>query len=485
MIKYVFKTEPYAHQREVLKKCWNAKNYAWFMEMGTGKSKVCIDNAATLFENGFIDALVITAPKGVYRNWAEQEIPTHMPDRIANKIMVWKPTTSKKIIKQREDFLEKSEELRIFLINIEALSTKKGCVYLQKLLMRSRAMLAIDESTTIKQPTAKRTKNLIKLSEFAVYRRILTGFPITKSPLDLWAQVRFLSKNLLGDVGDSFHKFQYRYAVVVRRHLQSHSFQDVVGFKNLKQLNSMLKHFSSRVLKEECLDLPEKIYQVREVAMSAEQIRVYEEIRKYCVSHLDDQEFMTTRNVMTQLLRLQQILSGHFKSDSGEIIEIADNRIEELMSVLQEVQGKTIIWSRFRHDVIRIYERLIKDFGKGSAVNYFGDTTDEERSSAIEKFQNGDAQFFVGNPQTGGMGITLNKAQNVIYFANSFDLAVRTQSEDRAHRIGQKNNVTYIDFVCKGTVDEQIVKALKNKMDIATEVMGEKLKIWLNNGVKN
>jgi len=480
MKKYVFKTKPYDHQKEVLQKCWNSKNYAWFMEMGTGKSKVCIDNAATLYENNLINALVITAPKGVYRNWAEQEIPTHLPDRIKTKMMVWKPTTSKKILKEREEFLENCEEFKIFIINIEALSTQKGCAYLQKFLMRSRSMLAIDESTTIKQPTAKRTKNIIKLSEFAIYRRILTGFPITKSPLDLWAQIRFLSKNLLGDVGDSFHKFQYRYAVIVRRHLQSHSFQDVVGFKNLKQLNSLLQHFSSRILKEECLDLPEKIYQIREVTMSAEQVRVYEEVRKYCVSHLGNEEFMTANNVMTQLLRLQQILSGHFKSDLGEIIDLPDNRIEELMAVLQEVQGKTIIWSRFRYDITRIYERLKKDYGDKSVVQYFGDVNDEERSSAIDQFQNGEAQFFVGNPQTGGMGITLTKAQNVIYFANSFDLAIRTQSEDRAHRIGQKNNVTYIDFICKGTVDERIVKALKNKMDIATEVMGENVKQWFN-----
>ena len=164
MKKYVFKTKPYDHQKEVLQKCWNSKNYAWFMEMGTGKSKVCIDNAATLYENNFINALVITAPKGVYRNWAEQEIPNHLPDRIKTKMVVWKPTTSKKILKEREEFLDSCEELRIFIINIEALSTQKGCAYLQKFLMRSRSMLAIDESTTIKQPTAKRTKNIIKLS---------------------------------------------------------------------------------------------------------------------------------------------------------------------------------------------------------------------------------------------------------------------------------------------------------------------------------
>ena len=134
----------------------------------------------------------------------------------------------------------------------------------------------------------------------------------------------------------------------------------------------MLQHFSSRVLKEECLDLPEKIYQIREVTMSSEQMRVYEEVRKYCVSHLDDEEFMTANNVMTQLLRLQQILSGHFKSDLGEIIDLPDNRIEELTAVLQEVQGKTIIWSRFRYDITRIYERLKKEYGDKSVVLLYG-----------------------------------------------------------------------------------------------------------------
>ena len=188
---------------------------------------------------------------------------------------------------------------------------------------------------------------------------------------------------------------------------------------------------------------------------------------------------MTTPNIMTQLLRMQQVLSGHTKSDYGELIEIEDNRLPELLSCLEEADGKSIIWSRFRYDVQRITKELNKVYGPGSAVDYYGDTTDEDRVTAVERFQNGDAKFFIGNPQTGGYGLTLTSAQNVIYFSNSFDLAVRMQSEDRAHRIGQRNTVTYIDLISEGTIDEKIVKALRGKMDIASQVMGENFKEWV------
>ena len=264
-----------------------------------------------------------------------------------------------------------------------------------------------------------------------------------------------------------------------KRSVGSHSFNMVVGYRNLEQLTQIINGFSSRVLKKDCLDLPEKIYTQRNISMTPDQKRIYNDLKEYAMAHLEDHEFMTANNVMTQLLRMQQVLSGHTKSDDGNTIEVNDNRLSELLDCLEEVEGKTIIWSRFRYDVIRIEASLAQLYGNDSVVSYFGDTTDEERTTAIEQFQNGDAQYFVGNPQTGGMGITLTAAQNIIYFSNSFDLAVRTQSEDRAHRIGQKNNVTYIDFICEGTIDERIVKALRNKMDIASVVMGEELKEWL------
>jgi len=264
-----------------------------------------------------------------------------------------------------------------------------------------------------------------------------------------------------------------------KRTMGSHTFNQVVGYRNLDTLSELIGKFSSRILKEECLDLPPKVYLRRNVTLTDDQERIYMQLKEYALAHLDDDEFMTTPNVLTQLLRMQQVLSGHTMSSEGNLFEIKDNRLSELQNCLDEMDGKTIIWSRFRYDVKRITEALSNDHGPEAVVSYFGDTSDDERTQAIESFQNGEARFFVGNPQTGGMGITLTAAQNVIYFANSFDLAIRTQSEDRAHRIGQEKSVTYVDLIAEGTIDEKIVTALRSKMDIATKVMGEDIKQWL------
>jgi len=451
------------------------------MEMGTGKSKVCIDTAAMLFEAGEIDTFVVIAPKGVYRNWSSLEIPAHMPDRILKDALscIWNPTPNKAQKADLTSFMRPTETFRILVMNVEALSTKKGQRFLPEVLKMSNALVAIDESTSIKSPKASRTKALLRMSHLAKYRRILTGFPVTQSPMDLWSQCRFMDRRLLGETGDNFFQFQYRYAVMNRRNVGSHSFNQIVGYRNLEELSSLLKTFSSRVMKDECLDLPKKIYTRRSVQLSEDQSRIYKDLKEYALAHIEDEEFMTATNVMTQLLRMQQVLSGHTKSDGGDVIEIKDHRLDELMDCLEEVDGKAIIWSRFRYDIKRIEKALIKKHGPRSTVSYFGDTSDVQRSEAIDSFQNGEARFFVGNPQTGGYGITLTAASTVIYFANSFDLAVRMQSEDRAHRIGQKEHVTYIDLIAEGTIDERIVKALRDKMDVASVVMGEDLKEWL------
>jgi len=479
MMDYQFKTPPYEHQAAILGQSWSHTNWAWLMEMGTGKSKVCIDNAAMLFEKEYIDTLIVIAPKGVYRNWANLEIPAHLPDRISSDIVVWNPANTKSNRQTLISFLEPSSSLKVFLMNVEALSTSKGKKYLEALLQKSTSLLAVDESTTIKSPKAKRTKTLIKLGSLAKYRRILTGFPVTQSPLDLWAQCRFMDKALLGDCGDNFFQFQYRYAVMKKSSVGTHTFNRVVGYRDLEKLSILLKKFSSRITKEECLDLPDKVYLQRTVSLTPDQTRIYSELKEFALANLDNGDFMTAPNVMTQLLRMQQVLSGHTKTDYGELVEIKDNRLDELVSCLEEMEGKAIIWSRFRYDIIRIKNVLLEKYGDGKAVDYFGDTSDDDRVEAVNRFQNGDALFFVGNPQTGGYGLTLTAAQNVIYFSNSFDLAVRMQSEDRAHRIGQRNTVTYVDLIAEGTIDEKIVKSLRAKLNIASQVMGEEFKEWL------
>jgi SNF2 family DNA or RNA helicase len=338
--------------------------------------------------------------------------------------------------------------------------------------------MAVDESTTIKTPSAKRTKSILALSEIAKYRRILTGSPVTKSPLDLYTQCGFLNEEILGFT--SYYAFRSRYAHMVDRNFGGRRVQIVKSYQRLDELSKLLEPYSYRVLKEDCLDLPDKIYIRREVELTEEQLKLYTTMKQMALASLNGKT-LTAPNVLTQLMRLHQITCGHFKSDSGELQEIKNNRIEELMSILDETEGKAIIWANYIYDIERIVEAIKKEYGDDSVVQYYGAIDTDTRQKSIEKFQDprSPVRFFIGNPQTGGYGITLTAASTVIYYSNGYDLEKRLQSEDRAHRIGQKKSVTYIDLIAEKTVDEKIVKALRKKIDIASQVMGEELKEWI------
>ena len=451
------------------------------MEMGTGKSKVLIDTIGILYGKGAINAVVIVAPKGVYRNWSTKEIPDHMPDHIDTHVAVWSPAPRKQ---EKADLVKlfntDLDELKIFLINVEAFSTPKGVKFTENFILGHQVLFAVDESTTIKNPKASRTKAITKLAKNTKYRRILTGSPITQSPLDLYSQTEVLDTNLLGYT--SFYSFQNHYGEVVNRYFGGRTVRQVVGYRNLDELSQKLDSFSYRVLKSDCLDLPEKLYIRRDVTLTAEQKKLYGELKELAITELANQETVSVTNVLTQLLRLHQIVCGHIKSDDGTETPINNNRIDELIEVIAEMQGKIIIWANYRQNILEIVETLQGLFGADAVASYFGDTTPDERDRVIKQFQDPDSplRFFVGNTQTGGYGITLTEAQNVIYYSNNFDLEKRLQSEDRAHRIGQKNNVTYVDLVAKDTVDEKIVTALRNKLDLAQEVLGDdKWEDWL------
>jgi SNF2 family DNA or RNA helicase len=334
-------------------------------------------------------------------------------------------------------------------------------------------MMAIDESTTIKNPTAKRTKNILKVGKYCYYRRILTGSPVTRSPLDVYTQSQFLDPALLGY--SSYYAFRNRYALLVDRSAGGRSFKQVVGFQNLDELNTLLQKFSYRVLKEDCLDLPDKVYIKREIELTPEQSKVYNAIKKYAIAELSGVSTVSASSVITQIIRLHQISCGFASTDDGEIEEIKNNRLTELLQILEETDGKVIIWANYRHDIHKICKLIKTTFGEDTVGAYYGETTDIDREKLITDFQNPDSKvrYFVGNTQTGGYGITLTAANTVIYYSNNYDLEKRLQSEDRAHRIGQNNKVTYIDIVCKDTVDEKIVKALRNKLNLAQTVLGE------------
>jgi SNF2 family DNA or RNA helicase len=475
---YKFKTKPYAHQLKALEMSWNKEVFAYFMEMGTGKSKVLLDNVAMLFDKGKINSVLIVAPKGVYKNWFDSEIPEHMPKHIDRNVVLWKSLITKEQKLKCDSLFEQNfTKLQIFIMNVEALSTKKGLDFARQFLNVRKALFAVDESTTIKNPGAKRTKNILGLSKLAKYRRILTGSPVTKSPLDLFTQCFFLDPYLLDFT--SYYAFRNRYAEMRTANFSGRSVQVVAGYKNLAELSNQLKPFSYRVLKDDCLDLPPKTFMKRIIQLTSEQKRVYQEMKATALATLNG-KMVTTMNVITQLMRLQQITCGHFKADDGSMQNIKNNRITELMDVLEEVEGKAIIWAHWRHDIDTIVES-IEDKYPGSVVTYYGDTSTEDRQKAIKKIQDPESKvrFLVGTPQTGGYGITLTGASTMIYYSNGYDLEKRQQSEARIDRIGQKKPMTYIDIIAEDTVDEKIVKSLRKKVNIATEIMGEKLKAWI------
>jgi SNF2 family DNA or RNA helicase len=475
---YKFKTEPYEHQLTALGASHNRENFALFMEMGTGKSKVLIDNIAMLYDKGKINAALIVAPKGVYHNWERQELPIHMPAHVLYQIITWSPVETKKQQAALKKLFIHDEDLVIFLMNIEAFSTKKGMRIAEKFLLAHSALMAIDESTTIKSPTASRTKSVLKLRVLAKYRRILTGAPVTKSPLDLYTQCFFLDPDLLDF--SSYYTFKNRYAIMVDRNVGTHSFKHVMGYQRLDELNGKLNDFSYRVLKEDCLDLPEKVYMKRMITLTPEQKRMYGEMKKFALSELEGKK-ITATSVLAQLVRLHQITCGHLTLDDGDIRTLKNNRIKELLDILEEMDGKIIIWAVYRHDIKEITNVLSERYGANAVESFFGDTLDRDRQDIIDRFQDreSDLRFFVGNPKTGGYGLTLTASHTVIYYSNSYDLETRLQSEDRAHRISQDKKVTYIDLITEGTVDELIVKNLRGKINLATKIMGEDLKKWL------
>ena len=476
-MNYKFKTKPYAHQLTALEKSWNKENFAYFMEMGTGKTKVLIDNLAMLYDKGKIDGALIIAPKGVVKTWYEQELPTHLPDHIENVSVLWQANITKGQQEKLETLFEIESALHILVMNVEALSTDKGVKFATKFINSHKTLMAIDESTTIKTPTARRTKNIIKMGVNAKYKRIMTGSPITKNPLDLYTQCEFLDPWLLDFT--SYYAFRNRYAEMKTMHVHGRSIQVVDKFQNLGELSDTVKQFSYRVLKEDCLDLPPKVFIKRHIALTADQKKVYEQMKKAAIAVLNG-KVTTTMTVLTQLMRLHQITCGYVTADDGTTQQVESNRLNELMSILEETEGKVIIWANYQLSVGEIIQKIIKVYGPDSYVHYYGLTPQEDRQDYIRKFQNDPkCRFIIGTPQTGGYGITLTQANTVIYYSNGYDLEKRLQSEDRAHRIGQKKTVTYIDLIAEDTIDEKIVEALRKKINIASEVMGEELKDWI------
>lgn len=475
---YEFKTTPFQHQRRALQAMRGREFFALLMEMGTGKTKVAIDDIGILLSEDEIDLAIVFAPKGVYKNWVRREIPAHMPSDLLSGIVlgVWESGGGSS---ENKKTLEKLLHTRgILVINIEAVSSgDKAMRYIDLLMKNRRVAVYIDESTKIKNHSSNRSKNVMKIGRGAKYRRIMTGSPVTRSPLDLFSQFEFLSPGSLGS--RSFYAFRARYAVMQQKTFGGRSVDIVVGYRNLDELTDRVSHHSFRVLKEECLDLPAKVYETVDVDLTDEQRRVYNEVRDEAFSVLENGEIVSATAIITQILRLQQVVCGHVTDADGVVRTLRSGRVEAMMDVLEEISGKVVIWARFRHDIRCIAEALRETYGDDSVAEFHGGNTATREDEADRFISDPSCRFMVSNQQSGGYGNTWIAANTVIYYSNDYDLEKRLQSEDRTHRAGQTKSVTYIDLVARGTVDEKILHALRKKIDIAAVVLGEGPRAWL------
>ena len=465
---YNFKTKPFDHQRKAFYISRDKKSFALLMEQGTGKTKVIIDNAAYLYGKGEITALVVIAPNGVHRNWI-REVNTHMPDWCPRSSFYYTAGMNKKRIAEYDETFAVENALKIFTFNVEAFTSPKAIYYMQKILVANKVMLVVDESSRIKRPGAKRTKIITKFAKQADFKRIMTGTPVTKGAEDVYSQFKFLDPQILGY--DSFYSFKARYCI-----MGGFENRQVISYQNVDELTRNIEGHSFRVLKKDCLDLPSKIYQRHYVEMTPEQSKLYQNMKKSFVAELDG-ETIDAPEAITRLLRLQQILCGWFPSDEGiQPINDKNPRIEALKEILSNIDSKVIIWARFKAD-LRAIERALGEL----AVSYHGDVTTDARELAVDRFQNDPKiKYFIGQPQSGGIGLTLTAAEYAIYYSNSFDLEQRMQSEDRCHRIGTKNNVTYIDIEARGSVDTKIIKALRNKKNIADIITKDPISLLIS-----
>ncbi len=477
-----FRVKPYAHQYDTWDKTKVYKYWAYLFDMGTGKSKLTLDVAAYMYDRGWVNALMIFANKGSYTNWLDEHIPEHMPDHINYEIAIWKAKARVKEIETiKQLFLSQKLTLKIFIMNIEGLSYPRSANFALKFVQNHRTLSIIDESTTIKNPKANRTKIAWKIGNFSVARRILTGSCIDNRPLDSWAQFQFLSNGALGHT--SYFSFRAQYAILekMKTKQRPRGIDIVVGYKNLDRMRNALTQYGTIVKSEDCLDLPPKIYEKFYVDLTKEQEKHYLDLKRRAITEIEG-GVVSVKLALTKILRLQQLICGYLKDDDGFIHTVPHNRLDALDAVLDETNGKAIIWvANNTRAIDEVYDHLIKTYKKEEVLKYYGNTSQVDRDFAKRAFKRGSnsiARYFVGNPVVGGYGLNLTGVNTVIYYLNSFDNEVRQQSEKRAHRIGQTKTVTYVDLIARKTVDVKIIRVLLDKKNIANMITRSNWKEW-------
>lgn len=526
----VQRTTPRRHQAEALARSAGKRAFALLMSMRTGKTFVAIREWETEVLAGRADDLLVVAPAGSYRGWdldkgpgQPGELTKHLDPALLARasIAAW---VSGNAASRRacEALLEDPSGPRVLLVNVEALSSVEAARTLcERFLRQRRCAMVVDESTTIRTPDSSRTKKVLRLGQLAAYRRVMTGLATPRSPLDLWAQFNFLDPEILGP---SFVTFRSRYAVVERicmlptealarmlearageswsvpgvgvvcaadlsrqglleemerRKIYVQTIPKIKGYRHEEELRDLVAPHSYRVTLDDVRDASPPVYVRREVELTAEQRRVYREVRENACARLASGDHVTATSVIGQMLRLHQVLCGHVRDEEGTEHEISERRTAVMLDALREYDGKAVVWVSYDPDVGRVVRALEGEHGEGCCARFWGGNR-ATREAEEERFKSdGECRFMVATPAAGGRGRTWSAADLAVYYSNTYDLEHRAQSEERTEAVEKTTGATRVDLVAPGTVDEVIIEALRRKIDLATAISGDDYREWL------
>lgn len=481
-----FKTDPFSHQLHEVDNFWDTPHRCLWWEQGTGKTKAVIDTAAALYRAGKIDAVFVVAPGGVHDNWVRDEIPAHMPDDIPVMTYAFqsKGMRTKRFQNYAPSLLE-FDGLAILAMSFDSIMTQRkrgakikylGAEYAKAFLTKRRCLFVVDEGSYIKTPGAQVTKRLLAAAKHADYRRLLNGTPVIDSPMCAYTQVKWCDPEIWSQIGlHAYAHFKVMFGLWQQIQIQGgRGFPKLLRYRNLDILKERMAMAGSRIRKSDVLDLPPKLYKRVYYDLSSKQRTIYNTLQKTLEVDLGDDDMLTVDMAIVRDLRLQQITSGFAPTDDGGIenlVTICEEapRLRALEGIVELTDGSAIIWAKFKEEKRNIAALLDK---MGETYTVY---SSKNRVEAKEDFQSGRVRFFIANQSSGAArGLTMTKAKTVIYYSNTFSLDDRAQSEDRAHRIGQDQAVTYIDIIAKDTIDMKIVDALLAKQDISNTVLGDK-----------
>ena len=465
-----FKTKPMNHQVEALERAWPHDEFAFFMDMGTGKTWTAINLAGTRWDLGQIEALAVVCPTSVKPVWLD-ELELHCSVKYTPYVHESGKDTLTQAFIKAENY-----KLKVLIVGVESLSQGKAWTHLNDFCHKHHTMMVIDESSTIKtSPRSKggkiipsRTSRCWDAGESCKYRIIMTGTPITQGIQDLFAQFRFLNWEIIGN--KNYFSFKARYTV-------AGGFQGkkIIGYKNIDELMDRVKPYTYNIKITDVMDMPEQVYEQRYCSLNDIQKRLLSDLgNPYDMSTSMGELEIDCETVLERMTRYQQIVGGHFpfalENEKGygiEIIPGKNSKMEELIDIIDSLDNtrKVVIWARFHPEQKMIFDCLVGNYGP--AIWFKGGMSTDERRDAISRFRNDpDCRFFVSGA-AGYKGITITESTLNIYYSNTFSYDDREQSERRTWRKGQPYPVLYIDLTMNHVIDKQILKALKMKEDLA------------------